>query len=57
MRLKIEEDKNIGFYLVVYPHDSNQSLADYLQDTLENAIEEAKEKYNVSPEKWIEFKQ
>ena len=54
MRLEIEEDENVGFYLIVYPHDSDQSQADHLQDTLAFALDEAQEKYGVSPDKWSE---
>ena len=40
LRLEIEEDKIVGFYLMVYPENGNQSIADHLQDSLEILLEE-----------------
>lgn len=52
LKLIIEEDV-IGFYLVVYndPH-SEKSSEDYLVDSLEEAFQDAKEKFGVLSEQW-----
>lgn len=52
-KLIIEED-NVGWYLIIYtPPNNNQSSADYLLDSLEDAFEEAKDRFGVSPSQWI----
>jgi len=50
IRLVIEHDENVGYYLYVYPVDSNQTITDYLCDNLEEAFIEAEEKYHISRE-------
>ncbi len=52
LRLEIEEDINVGFYFMVYPEVGKESLADYLQDSLQSVFEYAKEKYGIPPEDW-----
>jgi len=54
LRVEIEEDENVEFYLFVYPHNSNESIADYLQNTLQLVFEQAQEMYGISPDKWEE---
>lgn len=55
LRLEIEEDKNFGFYLFVYSENGNHSIADHLQDSLENVFEEAQKKYGVFPKDWTKL--
>ena len=55
-RLEIEEDVSVGFYLIIYPKGEKQSVADYLQDTLEFAMEEAEELYGVTKNDWKKSK-
>jgi hypothetical protein len=43
----INHDENVGFYLVVYPLDSNKSIADYLCDSLDEAFLEAESRYKI----------
>ena len=52
LRLEIEEVENIGFYLIVYEFGSDQSIADYLQDSLKDVMEEAEERYGILPSQW-----
>jgi hypothetical protein len=50
---RIEEDNpEVGWYLYVFKN--NKCIADYLQDTLEQTKEFAKEKYNVPYNSWEE---
>ncbi len=52
LKLIIEEDV-IGFYLIVYNDpQSEKSSEDYLVDSLEEAFQEAKEKFGVSSKEW-----
>lgn len=53
LKLVIEED-TVGFYLIVYNDPrSEQSSEDYLVDSLEEAFQEAKEKFGISSKQWI----
>jgi hypothetical protein len=45
MKYEIEYDPGAGFYLYVY--ENNKCIKDYLQDTLECAMEYAMEDYGV----------
>ena len=54
LRLEIEKDEAAGFYLFVYPENSKDSIADYLQDTLDDVFDQAKEMYSISPDQWKE---
>lgn len=47
LKLIIEEDLKVGFYLLVYPIDSQKSIADYLQDDLETVLLQAEDMYGV----------
>ena len=47
----IEEDV-IGWYLIVYCENENKSSRDYLFDTLEEALFEAEDKFNVPKSGW-----
>ena len=49
-RFVIEEDEGIGFYLYVF--DGEKCVKDYLQDTLDFAIEQAEEDFGVCRETW-----
>jgi hypothetical protein len=49
-RFIIERDEAVGFYLYVY--ENEYCVRDYLQDTLELAIEMASEDYQVPKEAW-----
>jgi hypothetical protein len=52
LKLVIEEDI-VGFYLIVYNNpQSEKSSEDYLVDSLEDAFQEAKERFGVSSEQW-----
>lgn len=53
LKLIIEED-TVGFYLVVYRNSElDQSTEDYLLDSLEDAFQEAKEKFGIMKDQWI----
>jgi hypothetical protein len=54
LRLEIEKDEVAGFYLFVCPENSKDSIADYLQDTLDDVFHQAKEMYSISPDQWKE---
>ena len=52
LKLIIEED-TVGYYLIVYKNPSStQSSEDYLVYSLEEAFQEAKEKFGVSKSQW-----
>lgn len=52
LKLVIEEDI-IGFYLIVYNDpNSEKSSEDYLVDSLGEAFQKAKEKFDVSSQQW-----
>lgn len=53
LKLIIEEDV-VGFYLIVFKDPkSDKSNEDYLVDSLEEAFQEAKDKFGISNEQWI----
>lgn len=56
LKLVIEEDENVGFYLIIYPIDSNISIKDFLCDDFEEAIIEAQESFGVKTSQWKEEK-
>ena len=56
IRLVIEHDEAVGYYLYVYPIGSNVSIADYLCDDIDEAFLEAEKRYHVTKEKFIECK-
>ncbi|PXF63010.1 hypothetical protein [Kangiella spongicola] len=41
LEAKIIEDSNVGYYLIISPLGSERSIADYLCDSLEEAMDEA----------------
>ena len=47
---EIKHDPNVGFYLYVF--ENEKCINDYLQDTLELAIECAWEDFGVPKESW-----
>ncbi len=52
LKLVIEEDL-VGFYLIVYNDPQSEiSSEDYLVDSLEEAFQEAKEKFGISSKQW-----
>ncbi len=51
-RLVIEEDPTVGFYLYVFEGDDDACAWDYLQDTLDAAMEQAQFSYGVSKGAW-----
>jgi hypothetical protein len=51
LKLIIEEDR-VGFYLYVFPIDSEESIADFLQDSLEETLEFAKINYGIEKNEW-----
>ena len=52
LKLVIDEDI-VGYYLIVYKDPySEKSNEDYLLDSLEDAFEEAKEKFGITREQW-----
>ena len=53
LRLVIEQDENVGFYLLVYDVTSGKTIADYLQDSLDLAKRHAKTLYGVDDSCWI----
>lgn len=52
IKLMIEEDGTVGFYLIVYPFDSDVSIKDFLCDDLDGAMLEAFECYGIQKEQW-----
>jgi len=56
IRLVVERDTNVGYYLYVYPIGSDQSIADHLCDDLECVFVEAEETYHVLRDKFSEKK-
>ena len=50
----IERDEKAGYYLIVYPTGSKKSLADYLFDSLDEALNAAKKNYGILPALWKE---
>ncbi len=52
LKLIIEYDDSVGYYLYVYSLDSNKSLADHLLDELEDAFDEAEESYGIARNQW-----
>lgn len=51
---EIKHDPNVGFYLYVFEND--KCISDYLQDTLELAMECAWEDFGVPKESWEKVK-
>ena len=52
--LKFIEEDTVGYYLIVYNDpNSENSNKDYLVDSLEEAFQEAKEKFGISKEQWV----
>lgn len=47
---KIKHDPSVGFYLYVF--DGDRCIHDYLQDTLELAMEYARDDFGVPKEAW-----
>lgn len=47
----IKHDESVGYYLYIY-NAHNQCIADYLQDTLEHAKEQAEEEYRLMTDQW-----
>ena len=52
IRCEIEEDCNVGFYLVAYKKNSKRSFADHLLDSFEDAIDQAESDYGIAPKAW-----
>ncbi|NKB46809.1 MAG: hypothetical protein GKR77_03395 [Legionellales bacterium] len=50
--LVIEYDENVGYYLYVYPIDSDNAIADHLCDNLEEAFIEAEKIYHITRDKF-----
>lgn len=53
MRFEIEHDSKAGYYLYVWEGDRN--TYDYLQDTLEIAMEQAEEEFGVPTSAWTKI--
>jgi hypothetical protein len=51
-RFVIEEDSSVGFYLLVLDPKTGASVADHLQDTLYQAMEDADELYGIPKDSW-----
>ena len=51
-KYRIEEDENVGFYLIVYNLETSSSIADYLCDTLEETFLEARERFSINDDQW-----
>lgn len=52
LKLVIEEDI-VGYYLIVYDDPkSEKSSEDYLVDSIEEAFQEAKDKFGISRSQW-----
>ena len=52
IRAKIEEDEVAGFYLFLFDLESGSCTHDYLQDTLEIALEQGEEDFALDKGKW-----
>ena len=48
LKLVIEYEEGIGYYLYAFDTTNNNCIADYLQDTLEFAKEDGKEFYGIN---------
>ena len=55
LKLIIDYDENVGFYLIVYRINSDISIADYLCDTLKQAFFEAKDRFDIEYDSWEDF--
>lgn len=55
IRLVIEEDENVGFYLIAYPMGSDKSFKDHLCDTFDEVLIEALESYGASEKSWTQI--
>jgi hypothetical protein len=51
IKAEIFEDKNAGFYLCIYD-SSGKCIADYLQDSLQFAKEQAAKDYKLDVNSW-----
>jgi hypothetical protein len=52
IRAKIEQVEAVGFYLFIFDPESGRCTHDYLQDTLEIALEQGEEDFALSKDKW-----
>ncbi|MCI5060221.1 MAG: hypothetical protein MRY79_04025 [Alphaproteobacteria bacterium] len=54
VRASIEFEKDIGYYLYIFDPNSKEITHDFIEDTLENAKQKAKEDFGLEIEEWIE---
>jgi hypothetical protein len=54
VKLEIEHDQMVGFYLYVYDLKSGLCLADYLYDNLEGAFNKAAILYNIKEQDFVQ---
>lgn len=56
LKFLIDEDV-IGYYLIIYKDPNSEiSSQDYVFDSLEDAFQEAEEKFGVKKELWMHYK-
>lgn len=48
--LEIRSAGNVGYYLFVHDRRTGGTIADYLQDTLEEALAQARDEFGVNAE-------
>lgn len=56
IRLVIEYDEYVGYYLYVYNYQSDKSIQDYLYDNLEQAYSSIQKRFGISKEEFKEIK-
>lgn len=53
LKLVINHDSIVGYYLIVYPIHSDSPIADYLCDSVEEVMQEAEIKYGIKKDDWM----
>lgn len=54
-KAEIKKDSKVGYYLYIYDIKTGRCVADYLQDSLDAAIEQAEDEFNIPKELWREI--
>jgi len=56
LRLVIEHDEYVGYYLYVFEYQSDKADQDYLYDNLEQAYNAVQKRFGISKEEFKEVK-
>jgi len=56
LRLVIERDEYVGYYLYVFEYQSDKADQDYLYDNLEQAYNAVQKRFGISKEEFKEVK-